>query len=299
MTPRALIYGGMSDAVQELVGTGNLGLEWQRYLSLWEGTERVSKLYESLKAFTRGARRGNEQQGHLGECRARLQRAVQELAQCRGLDVCTWDGTLSWRLALGLGLDHPTENGFTFHHSLGIPVIPGSSIKGLCRSAATLYGWETEEIERLFGPKEVTGKPPSNIGAAVFLEAYPMAWPELIVDITNNHHPAYYGESNKSKATPVETEEPNPVNFIAVRGGMSFRFLMLTSASDKTRLEQLLQSALQDLGIGGKTAVGYGRFMGQNITSHGNRETPRAVTSPATITQSRQLFRRRTSRSPR
>lgn len=34
----------------------------------------------------------------------------------------------------GMGLSHPVENGFLWHHTLGVPYLPGSSIKGMIRA---------------------------------------------------------------------------------------------------------------------------------------------------------------------
>ncbi len=50
------------------------------------------------------------------------------------------DFTLSigYRLVIGMGYSSPVENGFLFHHTYGIPYIPGEALKGLTRSALLL-----------------------------------------------------------------------------------------------------------------------------------------------------------------
>jgi CRISPR-associated protein Cmr6 len=42
------------------------------------------------------------------------------------------------RLIVGLGNKGPLEIGFTLHHTTGLPIIPGSALKGLCRTYALL-----------------------------------------------------------------------------------------------------------------------------------------------------------------
>ncbi len=38
------------------------------------------------------------------------------------------------RFVTGMGREHPLENGFTWHHTLGVPFLPGSSFKGILRA---------------------------------------------------------------------------------------------------------------------------------------------------------------------
>ncbi|MFC1642672.1 type III-B CRISPR module RAMP protein Cmr6 [Myxococcota bacterium] len=286
MTLHALAYAGQENAVRRLIDdrAGHAGLEWDRYLPLWEAEGgRVREIYASVAEF---AGRANERRGQepwLQECRERLRRATEAIARRRGLAVVSWEGMLIWRMATGLGTDHPTENGFSFDHATGLPVIPGTSVKGLCRAAAPLLDWETELIERLFGPEKVTAESPGRRGEAIFFDASPVSWPRLEVDIANSHHPEYYGNSGtasdadrrKKPKEPVETEDPNPVNFLTVAEGAQFLFSLLAPHEDKVRVHELLQSALRDVGIGVKTAVGYGRFIA------GDRNDPARAPAPA------------------
>lgn len=63
-------------------------------------------------------------------------------------------------LTTGLGMEHPLENGFAFLNPYGVPYLPGSSIKGVLRSAAEalalgLFGdrqeWSPLAVWYLFG----------------------------------------------------------------------------------------------------------------------------------------------------
>jgi len=60
----------------------------------------------------------------------------------------------------GIGMEHPLENGFAFLNPYGLPYLPGSSIKGVVRSAAEELalglwgdskGWDMLAVWRLFG----------------------------------------------------------------------------------------------------------------------------------------------------
>jgi CRISPR-associated protein Cmr6 len=258
--PHAFTYVDPENGVPALIGRceGNVDLEWNRYLPLWqEGPQRVPNLYEPLAEFARRASERRGRESWLQEHRQRQRRATESIARYRRFAVVSWEGVLISRMAMGLGAHHPTENGFSFDHATGLPVISGRSVKGLCRAAASLYAWECEVIKRLFGPWTLEGSTDKQ-GEAIFFDAWPTSWPNLEVDITNNHHPEYYRDSKQNK--PVETEDPNPVNFLTVAEGARFMFFLLVPGADKGRMQALLQSALGDLGIGAKTAVGYGRF---------------------------------------
>ncbi|HXG24882.1 MAG TPA: RAMP superfamily CRISPR-associated protein, partial [Chthonomonadales bacterium] len=52
-------------------------------------------------------------------------------------------------LAVGLGNESPLEVGLSIHHTYGMPVIPGSAIKGLCRASCRKAGFKDESPEML------------------------------------------------------------------------------------------------------------------------------------------------------
>ncbi len=65
--------------------------------------------------------------------------------------------TLTSPLATGLGNEHPVENGFTFSVPHGLPMLPGSAIKGTVRAAAERLalagegGWDLRHVWLDFG----------------------------------------------------------------------------------------------------------------------------------------------------
>ena len=74
--------------------------------------------------------------------------------------------TTESRFVTGLGRSHPVGNGFAWHPTLGIPCLPGSSIKGAVRAWARLDTSPPvpgETVERLFGGPGSTGGSPSSM----------------------------------------------------------------------------------------------------------------------------------------
>lgn len=155
---------------------------------------------------------------------------------------------------------------------------------------------ETIELSKVFRAVFGTTK---HGGHVIFFDAIPSdrALPRLELDIMNPHYPDYYKETGQDdpKTHPTNWQNPNPVKFLAVAPGVSFRFAVgwRCAPIDTTPLEDLpseearkewswfkgvvppaaknpnplleqasqwLESGLRDLGGGGKTNTGYGYF---------------------------------------
>lgn len=117
-------------------------------------------------------------------------------------------------------------------------------------------------------------------GQLVFLDAYPEHVPTLKPDIMNPHYQRYYGASTREdiERGPVDCDDPIPVKFLSVSEGTVFIFRVLASSlvqPDKEEPDQVLRTfgpddesavqamfftAFDELGFGGKTSIGYGRF---------------------------------------
>lgn len=239
----------------------NWGLRFDRFLPVWEGVsgapsgKRLKDYKEVLRQFVNAFNRAGAQSQALLEGRHRL----LDLAGGQHRDFKT-----DWRYVSGLGVSHPIENGFTFDRALGVPVILGSSVKGLVRAAAHVSDATDGEIDRLLGPKDPRPGE-AAAGGLVFLDAYPSRWPRLAIDIVNCHHPAYYDdlEARRDRADPVDWENPNPVYFLSVDRGAVFRFRIVPragAAADLAIAWDWLKTGLDWLGIGAKTAAGYGQM---------------------------------------
>lgn len=236
-----------------LPGGANAGLVFDRFFRVWGGSaERPDKSEDvraDLQAFVDDYNtRVGKDDGHnalLAEHHRRLDEAIKERGARRVFRT-------TFRLATGLGQEHPLENGFVFDRVLGVPVLPGSSVKGLLRAYLTLE--ENEALrDRLLGRQE-------RPGSLVVLPALPARWPRLAVDVVNCHHPDFYAGKRRD---PVDWENPNPVYFLTVDANVDFvfRFTVAAGRQDATALGEAfdaLGQALGTLGIGAKTAVGYG-----------------------------------------
>jgi len=171
-------------------------------------------------------------------------------------------------LIVGLGGENVLEAGLTLHRTYGMPIIPGSALKGLsrhyaqqvlgllqgCRELSAGNGYQGAYHEILFGNTE-------SAGCVNYLDAWyvPGSAPgdkPFVRDVITTHHPKYYQEQSR---WPWDFDDPNPVPFISVRGS----FLVAVSGPSKEWAEfalKLLQQALEDYGVGGKTSSGYGRL---------------------------------------
>lgn len=256
------------DGIERMRALANAGLVWDRYLDIWQdggfmlvdGDARrpvLDRFACDVSARRKAQKPSNSHPAKLLEVlHARQVRVVERLPGKAAI----FPASLESRLALGLGTPHPTEIGFTFDRSIGVPYLPGSSVKGLCRAAARLAEVAPPRIEELFGPEKVERDASGHIGDLVFMDAYPSALPKFEVDLINCHHPAYYGGQSRY---PAETESPVPVYFLTAAPGTAWIFrLMSRSGKHTEQAVELLALGLSELGAGGKTAVGYGVFSG-------------------------------------
>ena len=192
---------------------------------------------------------------------------VEELARANG--GTTFQLATVWRFVTGLGRNHPVENGFAWHHTLGTPYIPGSSLKGLTRAYAR--NWDandpgaSEKALRVFGPVPETEL---SVGSVVFLDAVPTEPVALEADVMTPHYAPWYQADPKDieKNPPADWYDPTPIPFLTVAPGQVSLFAVLPRTStDEARQDcavaaNWLKRALDTLGAGAKTAVGYGQF---------------------------------------
>jgi len=179
------------------------------------------------------------------------------------------------RLLVGHGNDSATDVGLSLHYTWGVPLIPGSALKGLAahyvdavyggdRGAPAPYAADPpgEAYRALFGSPEIDGAEGSG-GKIVFHDALyvPNSAPgdrPFAVDVLTVHQVKYYNTSGAS--WPNDCDEPKPVQFITVRPKVR---LLLAIDGPPTGVKiamRLLKESLAQWGAGGKTSSGYGRF---------------------------------------
>jgi len=172
-----------------------------------------------------------------------------------------------WRLIIGLGNESVYETSLTLHHIYGIPYIPASAIKGVTRNYVINEKFGNDETEALrdkefcdiFGCDEKSYY--QRAGQIIFFDAFPtkLSNDSIQPDVMNVHYPDYYGKNEP----PTDTQNPNPIFFLTVQNA-SFQFILGAKTSTTSglldRTTEYLKNALEQRGIGAKTAVGYGFF---------------------------------------
>jgi CRISPR-associated protein Cmr6 len=200
---------------------------------------------------------------------------------------------LASRLLVGHGNASATGVGLTVHHTWGVPIIPGSALKGLCAHyTAATYGrqedseggnpahfsgprWEEgrrrieaapgDYYRALFGAPDVNDD--ASAGLVVFHDALyvPDSVPgntPFAVDVLTVHQRSYYGQeqgTGPGERWPNDYDSPTPVGFISVKPGAKLLLAVGGQAEWAKLALRLLTEAIHEWGAGGKTSAGYGR----------------------------------------
>jgi CRISPR-associated protein Cmr6 len=177
----------------------------------------------------------------------------------------------------GLSSDYDAKIGFYFDHTTGLPLIQGSSVKGMLRSCFGLavkgqndkYENEKHELinsllkekvdvkalaNEIFEGLDQEGKPMSIYSRDIFYEARVV---RVKKELLSDDYITPHGED--------PFKNPTPIRFIKVAPEVTFEFnfdlkdskTLGVSADEK---EMLFLGLLQEFGIGAKTNVGYGQF---------------------------------------
>jgi len=271
---------------------GHAGLWFERFFNAYPDDWRPDRDDAAKKAWIEKRTAWmNKLTGMLGD-RSACVAASERLARlCAALGGESRMYTGTWHFATGLGNPHPVENGFLWHSTLGAPYIPGSAVKGLVRSwveawmpfeeetqrCATLYRWFGSEDKNFKERKRLRGEgfqPPSLgrdfdtvAGAFLFFDALPTGPVTIKTDVMTPHMGKWYeqggeiasvGEADK---LPSDWHDPIPVCFL-VADKPRFQFCVAPRrAESKDEIPHVMQAlgdALELLGAGAKTAVGYG-----------------------------------------
>lgn len=192
-------------------------------------------------------------------------------------------------LLLGSGYNHDTglegdfKLGFYFDHTSGLPVIPGSSIKGVLRNAFTHTDYIADTLLDLRENKKISlseeGIEALNI-EKLEKEIFEGKVDEktlLSMKDRDKFYDAEIVEVKNEKSVIFEDDflcphgddplkNPTPLRFLKVAPEVvfEFRFDMKNSKTNELitafEKEELFKQILLDLGVGAKTNVGYGQF---------------------------------------
>lgn len=186
------------------------------------------------------------------------------------------------RLIIGLGSSGVLETGLRLHHTYGVPLIPGSALKGVA-SHYCHEAWGQRHLEsvgeghRQFRRGEKAHSllfgTTSDGGVITFHDAWitPRSLGEgaLHMDVMTPHHPDWQAKG----VPPTDIDSPTPIPFLSVSG--AFQVRLSWSGPIETPAERaqawtqlamgLLQEALAEWGVGGKTSSGYGRLLAATV----------------------------------
>jgi CRISPR-associated protein Cmr6 len=195
---------------------------------------------------------------------------------------------------LWLASPSPLEVGLALHHVYGFPILPGSALKGLALRVARARG--VEAIDRRYGTTD-------RAGAVAFLDGLPVERWSVGLDVMTPHFGKWYRDGR----APDDTESPVPVNFLSIARDSAFEVALVARHPEGSReLEAAasdLEQGLDDLGLGAKTAAGYGVFAvktcpplapsASDRASHAARpaEPRRSAQASATLAQIGSLMR--------
>lgn len=223
------------------------------------------------------------------QCAHLLDRQAKQVATLRaqGWEADHWVQVTQSRLACGLGIPHSSENGLLLDRISGAPYLAGTGLKGLALDMALEELEDIREEEReqaenikraVFGCDAAASPDGSSYkGCVHFFDAFPdVRSPRgkhpFQTDIVNPHYGKYYGSGGGTP--PADYLAPVPSFFLTVRREVPFGFALAARSSMGAGEEGMnfearelletarcwLQTALVQLGAGGKTRVGYGIF---------------------------------------
>ena len=203
---------------------------------------------------------------------------------CENSEVLSVQG----RLIVGLGGENVLETGITLHHTYGVPIIPGSALKGLASHYCDQVWGADAKFKKAGEHHKVLFGATDDSGHIIFHDAW--ITPEslrsdgrtgLVLDVMTPHHGDYYsdkifeaGDNRGKLIPPTDFDDPNPVTFLSVAGAFHIAVScdVPGEAGDhwaKLALD-LLKEALHEWGVGGKTSSGYGRLQRIELNSVDN-----------------------------
>ncbi len=169
-------------------------------------------------------------------------------------------------------MDHVIKCGFTFDYATGLPMLPGSSLKGILRSYFPQHADDAQKEEYT---QYIGGLLQAITGTEIDLEAFETAVfdggdvflgavPKLTANGSQLLQSEFLTPHNKGRF-----KNPVPINLIKIRPGVElvFYFLLQDYTSEDGQVivsaqqkEKLFRQILLDMGIGAKTNVGFGKL---------------------------------------
>ncbi|MBB4302850.1 CRISPR-associated protein Cmr6 [Rhodobium orientis] len=302
----------------DLIGAqaANAGLVFYKFVDKWHEKEGKFGLHDEKKNWINRFVRDGTGLGRAEELAAHCER-IERLARALtpdGADIKPVRMETVSRFVTGMGYEHGVENGFVFHHTLGVPFLPASGIKGLMRAFADHWqalgdGGEPdsrdwfERIVDLFGNYGPARKDDHDakrgvtrdqraprMGRLIVFDALPVAPVKCACEVLTPHDGGWRAKGAEPMIdkgapevilSPGDWHNPIPIPFLVVEEGQTFLFALGRSRggtlADLKEGYALLEAALEWIGAGAKTAVGFGQFV--NVANAPLAENDRVVIS--------------------
>lgn len=260
---------------KQISDKGHKGLWFERFYDAYPDIDKISSQNDTVATESTWLAHFK---GSAGDNLALEAKALQQMKLCEKLQGNSLFAKTQWHFATGMGLPHPIENGMVWHPTLGVPYLSGAAVKGMVR--AWLEVWDIDEdviqqkqrLQQWFGSDDKDGKT-TQAGSLIFFDALPITSPTLGIDIMTPHMGDWYAKgqeigevSKESKKLPADWHDPVPIKFLVVKQA-SFQFCIAprnnkcAKTIDMASIMQALKDALEWMGAGAKTAVGYGCFV--------------------------------------
>jgi CRISPR-associated protein Cmr6 len=196
--------------------------------------------------------------GHGGDARLRaalLERRREAVGQLgrQGKDVKEVVLEVRAPVAVGhSGAGSANDASITLSRVSGDPLLPGTALKGICRASLP-------QRDDLFGTAgDERGEGTGRAGTVTFLPGVAARRPVLGVAVLTPHAGPYY--EGQGAEPPDERNQPRPVEFLVVREGTFVAHVVSEKPGQAEEVAEALGRAAGDLGIGAKTASGFGFF---------------------------------------
>ncbi|MGX7950711.1 type III-B CRISPR module RAMP protein Cmr6 [Oleidesulfovibrio alaskensis] len=256
--------------------SANLGLYFYKYYNCWYSTKLSDGTIKHAWAKTKLPKGTKETEPRLewlqsiAEHSNRQAKPEEALARQAAL-VKAQGGRLldiafDSMMVTGLGNAHPLENGFTWHHSLSVPYLPASGVKGAVRSYAE--EWERAEEEELFAffgqSPNAQAEQDGNAGRIIFFDMLPQS-AKVVIEVLTPHYGKYYLDAQEP---PADWSSPNPTHFLALQSPkfqcgiahrLSHELPKEKVQADLDKVCRWIERTAEVSGFGAKTTSGFGR----------------------------------------
>lgn len=254
----------------------NANIGWLFYRDYYNGIENITTPQDLKKHFHNKNERikGSKYNNNINK---KISDSLSSLSSFE-LEVCPPGLLIGSGLLHGVPGEGDFQLGLQFDHSTGLPILPGSSIKGVLRS---MFPMDDKDPKRNEKEAYIKSLLPQNLEKIDVEKLGNYLFKHEVCEETDVKFPVFMdaiivngGEGGKILGSDYITphhdafKDPVPIKFLKVLPGVKFKFFFSIPSSitieelelTQGNIVELFKSILQDVGIGAKTNVGYGHL---------------------------------------